>query len=240
MTLRMADGPVANLPSGMDAYAGYVNRSGIGITYPQVVAKFPNAQHLSVTTDGSRAQVADVETGAMSNWTGYEYGYCAVSNVNALIAKYGRPKKLWTAHYTGTPHICSPKCWPGLVTSADGTQWTSHNNVWDESLLAADFFNPVPLPPGGDVPAPTDVVDSWSVPGTDGAQYFDLHADGGLFAYGGAVPTSLEYIASSNDGNRYHFPYQGIISYPGLPSNLKQGSRYFVAITPLVYKGNPV
>ena len=33
--LRMVDGPVANLPPGFDAYAGYVNRSGIGITYPR-------------------------------------------------------------------------------------------------------------------------------------------------------------------------------------------------------------
>jgi hypothetical protein len=146
----MADGPVANLPAGLDAYAGYVNKSGIGITFPQVVAKFPTAQHLSITTNSSPAMCADVERGAMSNWTGYQYGYCAVSNVNTLIAQYGRPAKLWTAHYTGYAHRCSPVCWPGLVTIADGTQWTEHGGLWDESLLSDDFFGapiPAPLPP---------------------------------------------------------------------------------------------
>jgi hypothetical protein len=141
--LRMADGPVANLPPGMDAYAGYVNKSGIGITYPDIIIKFPNAQHLSITTNGSIAQCADVEPGAMSSWTGYDYGYCAVSDVNTLIAQYGRPKKLWTAHYDPNlgAHICSPACWPGLTTTADGTQWTDHNGAYDESLLSDTFFD---------------------------------------------------------------------------------------------------
>ena len=141
MTLTMADGPVANLPSGMDAYGGYVNQSGIGVTYPQVVAKFPDAQHLSITTNGSPAMCADVESGAMQDWTGYLWGYCSVSSVNSLVKTFGRPHKLWTAHYTGTAHICSPACWPGLVTTADGTQWIDHGG-WDESLLSDDFFAP--------------------------------------------------------------------------------------------------
>lgn len=150
MTLRMADGPVANLPPGLDAYAGYVNKSGIGITYPDIVATFPDAIHFSITTNGSLAQCADVESGAMSDWTGYTYGYCSVSNVNSLISKYGRPTKLWTAHQDPSlgAHICSPQCWPGLVTTADGTQWVDHNGQWDESLLSDNFFSPFQLPKG--------------------------------------------------------------------------------------------
>jgi hypothetical protein len=149
MTLRMADGPVANLPAGLDAYAGYSNKSGIGITYPGVVAKFPNAQHLSITTNRSPAMCADSEKGDPPSWVGYDYGYCQVSSVNQLIAQYGRPKKLWTAHYDARfgKHICSPHCWPGLVTTADGTQWTDHGGAWDESVLADDFFVLVPGPP---------------------------------------------------------------------------------------------
>lgn len=87
---------------------------------------------------------ADVESGAMSNWTGYDYGYCSVSSVNNLIRDYGRPRKLWTAHYDPRigAHICSPQCWPGLVTTADGTQWIDHNGAWDESLLSDNFFDP--------------------------------------------------------------------------------------------------
>lgn len=149
MTLRMADGPVANLPAGMNAYGGYVNRSGIGITYPGVVAlaAAQKARAFSFTTDGAPADCADVESGAMSSWAFYTYGYCSVSNVNALIAKYGRPRKLLTAHQDPKfgAHICSPACWPGLVTTADGTQWIDHGG-WDESLLADDFFQLDPAP----------------------------------------------------------------------------------------------
>lgn len=146
--LRMADGPVNNLPPGLNAYAGYVNLSGIGLTYPAVVAKYPDAIHFSITTNGSPAQCADVEKGAMTDWRGYDYGYCSVSNVNNMIATFGRPKKLWTSHYDPAigAHICSPDCWPGLITTADGTQWVDHGG-WDESLLADDFFTLVPAPP---------------------------------------------------------------------------------------------
>jgi hypothetical protein len=144
MTLRMGDGPVANLPGGLDAYAGYVNVSGIGQTYPNVVATFPKALHLSITTNGSVADCADVESGAMISWTGYQVGYCAISNAQTLIDTYGRPPKLWTAHYTGIAHICDPGCGYGFTGTADGTQWTDHNGVWDESLLAANFFGDPP------------------------------------------------------------------------------------------------
>lgn len=145
MSLRMGDGPPANLPPGLDAYAGYVNRSGIGITWAAVV-KLPAAHHLSITTDGAPAMCADVERGAMSSWSGYQVGYCSVARVNTLVASTGRPPKLWTAHYTGTPHICSPLCWPGLTTTADGTQWTDHGGAWDESLLDDNFFTfPAPV-----------------------------------------------------------------------------------------------
>ena len=111
-----------------------------------------------------------------------------------------------------------------------------------DTVLKADYGQmPRPAgPSGGDVPAPTDVVATWSVPGTDGGQYFDLHADGGLFAYGGAVPTELEYVACGNDGSRYHFgPKQtpGVISYPGLPP--QAGTRHFVAMTVLTYNNTP-
>ena len=150
MTLRMADGPVANLPTGFDAYAGYVNASGIGATYGAVVARFPEAQHFSITTNASPAMCADVEAGAMKSWRGYDYGYCSVANVNDLIRSFGRPRKLWTAHYSIRlgAHICSPACTPGLVTTADGTQWTDHGG-WDESLLSDSFFSP-PTPRKGD------------------------------------------------------------------------------------------
>lgn len=143
-----------NLPPGKDAYGGYVNKSGIGITYPAVVilAKTQNAIPFSITTDGSKAQCADVESGAMSNWSGYTYGYCSVSRVNGLIALYGRPHKLWTAHQDPSigKHICGPHtCNYGgdLATTADGTQWIDRSGLYDESVLADDFFQLTPTPP---------------------------------------------------------------------------------------------
>ncbi len=32
------------------------------------------------------------------------------------------------------------------MTTADGTQWTSHGNTYDESLLRDDFFDLTPRP----------------------------------------------------------------------------------------------
>jgi len=158
MTLNMADGPPANLPLGMDAYAGYVNDSGIGETWPEIalLAKKRGARAFSITTDGSVAECADVERGAMIDWRGYFWGYCEVSSVNTLVAQYGRPPKLWTAHRDPRlgRHICGPKtCNYGgnLVTAADGTQWTNHGGAWDESILLDNFFDrspPAPSPQG--------------------------------------------------------------------------------------------
>jgi hypothetical protein len=182
----MADGPVANIPASYNApgkaVAGYVNHSGIGVTFPAVVAQFPNAQHLSITTNGSPAMCADVEAGAMNTWAGYDYGYCAVSNVNELISQFGRPRKLWTAHYTGTAHICSPSCWPGLVTTADGTQWTDHGGIWDESLLRDDFFAPPPPAP----PTPTTRETEMLTHDPKSGGYWGARANGNVYTYDGA------------------------------------------------------
>lgn len=149
MTLRMADGPVDNLPAGMDAYAGYVERSGIGITYPIVVKRFPNAYHLSISTHGNPADCADVESGAQQSWKGYTVGYCSVSRAMALVGSTGRPAKLWTAHYGKGAHICGPHTCGTVPFTADGTQWIDHTGKWDESLLFDNFFDfqqPVALP----------------------------------------------------------------------------------------------
>jgi hypothetical protein len=33
--------------------------------------------------------------------------------------------RIWTAHYTGVPHLCSSACEPGVTGTADATQWAS-------------------------------------------------------------------------------------------------------------------
>lgn len=141
MTLTMGDGPVANLPAGLDAYAGYDDNSGIGETYPAILT-LPARYHMSISTQpGVSANCGDVESGALSSWIGYKVGYCNLANAQGLINRDGRPDKLWTAHYTNIPHICNPSCGLGFTGVADGTQWTDHGGAWDESLLANDFFS---------------------------------------------------------------------------------------------------
>ena len=163
MTLRMADGPVGNLPPGMDAYAGYADNSGIGVTWPGVQA-LEAAHHLSISVHGQApAMCGDVEGGALTTWKGYDYGYCNLGNVGNAVRNAGRPRKLWVAHYTLVPHICSQVlCDPTLHLTAlagwqaDGTQWTTHSDTWDESLLADDFFAPAAPPPA---PPPPPVIE---------------------------------------------------------------------------------
>lgn len=149
MTLRMADGPVKNLPPGLDAYAGYVQNSGIGETWNEV-QQIPAKHHLSISVmPGVMAMTGDVEAGALNSWRGYTVGYCSISRAQNLIDVDGRPEKLWTAHYIGIPHLCDSTCGYGFTGRADGTQWTDHGGAWDESLLADDFFSflATPTPP---------------------------------------------------------------------------------------------
>lgn len=191
--------------------------------------------------------VLDLETAVAVDYCN-AFGWELNANGYSVLP-YGSPSTLfknprldgyWVA---GQPSAPSP--WPpGLI----GVQLLQQgpNGAWDNDLFVdtLSLWDTHQIATGGtDVPAPTDVVDSFSVPGTDGSQYFDLHADGGLFAYGGADDTQLEYVASANDGSRYHFgPAQtpGVISYPGLPASARSGTRYFVAMSVLSYRGQPV
>jgi peptidoglycan hydrolase-like protein with peptidoglycan-binding domain len=53
--------------------------------------------------------------------------------------------RLWSAHYTGTPHICGPASCKLTSIEMDGTQFADNalGRDLDESLLAADFFGTV-------------------------------------------------------------------------------------------------
>lgn len=198
MTLRMGDGPPANIPAGLDAAAGYVDNSGIGITWP-AVQTMSVRYHLSISVHGWPAMCGDVERGALGSWKGYTVGYCSISAAAALVARDGRPEKLWTAHYTGYAHICSSVCGYGFTGQADGTQWTDHGGLWDESLLLDDFFSfqgpqPNPQPEGevltvdlnpGKLAAP--ITCSYERPNHPGTGW-RFGADGGVFPYGTPAP----------------------------------------------------
>lgn len=145
--LRMADSTVvANLPPGMDAYAGYVSGN-----WPTFGSLPPAAHHLSITpTPGVGANCADLEKG---DWTlaqapqalaiGCWCLYTSVANVVALRAIVPQGGyKLWTAHWNGVAHICGPRTCGACPVTADGTQWQSLPG-YDLSLLRTDFFGPM-------------------------------------------------------------------------------------------------
>lgn len=66
-----------------------------------------------------------------------------------MAAKIPRSSvRLWSAHYTGVPHICSASSCGLTSIEMDGTQFTDNalGRNLDESLLAADFFGTPPSP----------------------------------------------------------------------------------------------
>ena len=245
----------ASLPPGKGVYGAYDD--GQWQTYQKTSAAYSTeALVLAITVNpiDEFGDVLDVEKGDAApfdapHWiaarrrSGHPNPgvYCNEDTwpaVRQMFAQQGVAEPwYWIAGYPGS--VGAGNLYPGAL----GHQWIDHNNVWDESVFV-DFIPGLDKPktPGEDVPTATDVVDQWTVPG-DGSAYFNLMGDGGLDAYGAAVPSQLEYIACANDGSRFHFgPVQtpGVISYPGLPAAEREGTRYFVAMQPLSYAGKPV
>lgn len=190
MTLRMADSIVAaNLPTGMDAYAGYVD--GNWVDYPDVIG-LPAEHFLSITTQAKNdAECLDIESGDATaadapgfvdnrHGSGFPFPklYSSISNMGAVTGAMGaRPRssyKLWSAHYDPQfgAHICGPDTcdyFGGRTTpQCDGTQWTDHGD-WDESLLADDFFGPVvaPSPPTPELVPPPQIIATTPDPEVD-------------------------------------------------------------------------
>lgn len=159
-TIAMADSTtVALLPSGMPAYAGYVD--GLYPTYAGMVARFPSALHLSITTRhfyDPNADCLDVETGDafdsdapgfVTARPGLRVLYRQQASVRSLMAALGSmPRsryKLLTAHYSSFygEHICGPTTC-GIPWQADGTQWVDVG-PYDLSVLSAGFFQASPI-----------------------------------------------------------------------------------------------
>lgn len=151
---------VAMLPPNKAAYAGYIG--GSWPNYREIVQKFPHALHLSVAV-ASRydADCLDVEQGDATNatavpWVKRQHArgvkqpvlYTFLANAQPMIdhlAKNGIPwgqYKLWIAHWTYSPHICTPNCGLGLKHNAHATQWTnkSMGRNLDESLCSPGFI----------------------------------------------------------------------------------------------------
>lgn len=169
MPLKMFDSvSVGAIPADAPAVAGYVG--GSWPTYLRLVQGFPRAYHLSIAVNAYEdAECLDIERGDATPyeapaWVKRQLGrgvrrpvvYSSVSTMGAVLAALESDGiqrdavRLWTAHYTGYPHVCSPQnCGYGLRVSSDATQWTDHalNGNLDESLCDDAFFGPPPPPP---------------------------------------------------------------------------------------------
>ena len=162
MTLTMYDSvDISQIPPNAQAVAGYT--SGRWVTYPHLVAAFPHAHVLSIAVNAAHdADCLDVETGDATPAQGAAWYqrqktrgvtrpclYASVSVMQAdilpALSKAGISRaavRLWSAHYTGSAHICGPSTCRQLGIAADGTQWTDRalGRNLDESLLADSFF----------------------------------------------------------------------------------------------------
>jgi len=175
--LRMGDAVnPANLPAGLDAYAGYDD--GQWPDFPVISAQHPNVPVLDITVVAiNKGTCLDIENGDATidqapDWYKKRVAagvnrpafYTSESNLLALVTALSNAGvsryayRVWSAHYGVGKHICGPTTC-GSSVAADGTQWIDHGG-WDESLLNTSFFSGSPAPnptpsPGGDVQLPT-------------------------------------------------------------------------------------
>jgi hypothetical protein len=183
MTIVMYDSiNLDQFPDDPEAVAGYVG--GNWPTYNDLVAKFPNAHHLSIAVNQTqRARCLDIEPGNCGPEDGpgwfKAYGddsdgpiviYCGASASSAVInamASAGISRNqylLWSAHYTYSEHICGGGACD--YPKADGTQWTDKamGRNLDQSLVGDVFFQRAPAPS----PQPDDGAELFAVLKADG------------------------------------------------------------------------
>jgi hypothetical protein len=151
---------VSQIPKDAQAVAGYVN--GYWPTFPVLCKDFPHALKLSVAVNALHdADCLDVESGDATQdeapaWVRRQIRrgirrpvvYCSTSvapSVLADLSKHGIGRsqiRLWTAHYTGHPHVCTSVCGNGFRDRADATQYTDKalGKNLDASLCNPDFF----------------------------------------------------------------------------------------------------
>lgn len=160
---------VAAIPAEAEIVAGYVD--GNFPTYDALVAAFPNARHVSITTGatgGAGAMVADCENGdftaqGAAAWAKGEIAagrrpciYYARSNAGAVAAALqaeGIPiadVDYWVADWTGQPHLVA-----GSVATQYASPTTGSGGNFDVSETT-EAWPPVSVPPAP-VPDPQPV-----------------------------------------------------------------------------------
>lgn len=137
------------LPEGADFYLGYVDGFRTFNNYAEVRARFPTARILTVTTVGSRADIADIEMGDLTVAAGaalYLSGqvralYSDISDGPAIASAVGGPFNWWPAA-PGPARLFNNPGHANIV----GTQY-GFQGSYDTSIALASFVNPQPPDP---------------------------------------------------------------------------------------------
>jgi hypothetical protein len=154
----------------VDAVAAYGN--GHYANYDAAKKEFPHAHILKIDVSGQGiGNAGDFEAGDMNpahagSWAKGRIDagihrpviYFSAGNwetVMSSLKQAGLSRghvRIWTAHYTGKEHICSPACGMGINGHADATQWATHgppsnslphnlaSRNLDISMTADNFF----------------------------------------------------------------------------------------------------
>lgn len=152
---------ISEIPKTAKEVAGYVG--GNWPTYKPLKVAFPHADVLSIAVSAKEnADVLDVESGdAAPNqaaawvrrqkkrgvetpvvYTSAAFVQGLVNELDASGLRLGKDFKVWSAHYTGKAHLCSPKCGFGIKFTADATQYTDKalGRNLDASRTREGFF----------------------------------------------------------------------------------------------------
>ena len=169
MTRTMFDSvTVADLPASAAMVGGYVD--GRYANADAARKRFPRARLVTITVLGAtHAAVVDIEPGDCTPTSGVaaikrgtaHTAYCNLSTLPAVLNQLDRQKvsrrtPIWTAHYTGKPHLCDSTCFSvaginlPFTPNVVATQYADHGphgEHYDCSVVGAYW-------PGVD-PAPT-------------------------------------------------------------------------------------
>lgn len=162
-----------DVPANTDFPAGYLD--GGYVTVPALRARFPHKRIIAITVNGStpHADVIDQEAGDVNPPTAARYVateraqhgwptiYFPLSNIAAVCKALtavglGPDVPLWTAHYTGKPHICGAAClkdyeplpFKPLIVATQYADPTTSGGHFDLSLVVAYWpgVDPKPAP----------------------------------------------------------------------------------------------
>lgn len=151
-----------DVPPGAKCVAGYAD--GAFRSLGPLRERFPAALWLSIATSPSTdAMVLDVESGDATPEEGLKWIrrqitrgvkrpviYCSLAGVprlESLLHTSGLTRsdiRLWTAHWTRRPHICSSACGVPMNEPAGATQYDSNNKRgYDTSLSSVEWVHVV-------------------------------------------------------------------------------------------------